>query len=101
MRIRSATYAIGSAADDEVGLDTISTSSHISNNNKRIIECRQMDYCKSIKEAGVACFGDCTLVGSTAVNSVLNFLSIRDSAAATDMRQSPPGLLGGLANSGL
>src|SRR5438132_14025283 len=49
MRIRSATYAIGSAADDEAGLDTISTSRDISNINNLFIECRQAGYWKSIR----------------------------------------------------
>src|SRR5205809_6817358 len=53
MRIRSTTYAIGSAADDEAGLDMISPSSNISNINKLFIDFRQAWYWKSIKEADV------------------------------------------------
>src|SRR5438309_981238 len=50
MRIRSTTCAIGSAADDEAGLDMISLPSDISNINTLFIECRQVGYWKSINE---------------------------------------------------
>ena len=42
MRMRSTTYAIGSAADDEAGVDMILTSC-ISNINNIFIDCRQVD----------------------------------------------------------
>src|SRR5262245_34222061 len=50
IKMRSATWAIGSAADDEGGLDMIRPPPGIiSNINKLFIECRQDDYWKSIK----------------------------------------------------
>src|SRR5947208_2123392 len=53
MRIRSATYAIGSAADDEARLDMISPASDISNINKLFIEYRQAGSWRSIQEPDV------------------------------------------------
>src|SRR5258708_39626107 len=48
MRVRSMTYAIGSAADDEAGLDMDSPPSGLSIKNKLFIEYRQVVYRKSI-----------------------------------------------------
>jgi len=52
MRVRSTTYAIGSAADDEADLDMIHHLD-ISNINKLFIECRQVYYWQSINEPDV------------------------------------------------
>src|SRR5688572_33280644 len=49
MRMRSRTYAIGSAADDEIGFDMIHHL-HISIINKLFIEYSQVAYRKSINE---------------------------------------------------
>src|SRR5438309_6076643 len=48
MRIRSTTYAIGSAADDEVGFDMIHYFL-ISTINNMFIDCRQAEYWKTIR----------------------------------------------------
>src|SRR5262249_25383495 len=48
MRIRSTTYAIGSAADDEAGVDMIHHLL-ISNINNLFIDCRQVGYWKTIR----------------------------------------------------
>src|SRR5438105_14930477 len=52
MRIRSTTYAMGSAADDEAGRDMIHYLPDISNINKLFIECRQVGYWESINRVG-------------------------------------------------
>src|SRR5258705_1744621 len=49
MRTRSTTYAIGSAADEMVGIDMIPPFG-LSNINKLFIDCRQVRYWKSINE---------------------------------------------------
>src|SRR5215831_5348544 len=48
MRIRSTTYAIGSAADDEAGVDMIHRLL-ISTINNIFIDCRQVGYWKTIR----------------------------------------------------
>src|SRR5436309_14026013 len=65
MRIRSMTYAIGSAADDEAWLDMIHHLP-ISNINKLFIDNRQVRYWQSIKEPDfprrvrrAECWGSC------------------------------------------
>src|SRR5947207_13244129 len=66
MRMRSTTYAIGSAADDEAGLDMIHTTFYISNINKLFIEYRQSNILKfdktSKSRAPSSAFADRLLV---------------------------------------
>jgi hypothetical protein len=52
IRMRSTMCAIGSAADDEAGLDMVHHLS-ISNINKLFIDSRQVDYWQSIKDPDV------------------------------------------------
>src|SRR5436853_5597037 len=58
MRMRSTTYAIGSAADEETRFDMIHTTSCISNINKLFIEYRQVVYWNSINNRLSKCPGE-------------------------------------------
>jgi hypothetical protein len=68
------TYAIGSAADDEAGLDMIHHLLVISNINNLFIDCRQVGYWQSINESCPATGPNGDMPGRSASRAVYTAL---------------------------